>query len=170
MPRTRHIYVYDALDNPYGFSVSVPPEIDCTTFHSFYQWNVWNKNNRFFLIFKSWQVFDWLGKWIIMLGFMDLRWPRVFDVPTLVLFDKFPVMVSCWNLQEFLPVTDVTSMQKVKVKGQGTRGHDPNSSFPDHNWSLNSNMSMKLCTNFMTLRKGALLFFKVIRQISSSHG
>ena len=29
-------------------------------------------------IFKSWQVCDWLAKWIIMLRFMDLRWPRVF--------------------------------------------------------------------------------------------
>ena len=28
-------------------------------------------------IFKSWQVCDWLAKWIIM-WFMDLRWPRVF--------------------------------------------------------------------------------------------
>ena len=27
--------------------------------------------------FKSWQVCDWLAKWLIMLGFMDLRWPRV---------------------------------------------------------------------------------------------
>ena len=29
-------------------------------------------------IFKSWQVCDWLAKWMIMLRFMDLRWPRVF--------------------------------------------------------------------------------------------
>ena len=29
-------------------------------------------------IFKSWQVSDLLAKWIIMLRFMDLRWPRVF--------------------------------------------------------------------------------------------
>ena len=29
-------------------------------------------------IFKSCQVCDWLAKWIIMLRFMDLRWPRVF--------------------------------------------------------------------------------------------
>ena len=29
------------------------------------------------LIFKSWQVCDWLGKWLIMLGFMDLRQLRV---------------------------------------------------------------------------------------------
>ena len=28
-------------------------------------------------IFKSWQVCDWLAKWLIVLGFMDLRWPRV---------------------------------------------------------------------------------------------
>ena len=27
--------------------------------------------------FKSWQVCDWLAKWLIMLGFMDLRRPRV---------------------------------------------------------------------------------------------
>ena len=27
---------------------------------------------------KSWQVCDWLAKWLIMLGFMDLRWLRVF--------------------------------------------------------------------------------------------
>ena len=32
----------------------------------------------FFKIFKSWQVCDWLAKWMIMLRFMDLRWPRVF--------------------------------------------------------------------------------------------
>ena len=79
MPRTRHIlsvYVYDTLNNRYGFSISVQPEIDCTTFHSFFSWNVWKK--FFFKIFKSWQVCDWLAKWIIMLGFMDLRWPRVF--------------------------------------------------------------------------------------------
>ena len=79
MPRTRHIlsvYVYDTLKNRYGFSISVQPEIDCTTFHSFFSWIVWKK--KIFKIFKIWQVCDWLAKWIIMLGFMDLRWPRVF--------------------------------------------------------------------------------------------
>ena len=29
-------------------------------------------------IFKSWQVCDWLAKWLIVLGFMDLRWLRVY--------------------------------------------------------------------------------------------
>ena len=42
---------------------------------SFFSLNVWKK--KVFKIFKSWQVCDWLAKWIIMLGFMDLRWPRV---------------------------------------------------------------------------------------------
>ena len=28
--------------------------------------------------FKSWQVYDWLAKWLIMSGYMDLRRPRVY--------------------------------------------------------------------------------------------
>ena len=27
---------------------------------------------------KCWLVCDWLAKWLIVLGFMDLRWPRVY--------------------------------------------------------------------------------------------
>ena len=37
------------------------------------------------------------------------------------LFDYVPI-ISSWNFQEILPMTKVTSMQKVKVKGQG---HSP---------------------------------------------
>ena len=29
--------------------------------------------------FKSWQVYDWLAKGLIILGFMDLRWPMVYQ-------------------------------------------------------------------------------------------
>ena len=29
-------------------------------------------------VFKSWQVYDWLAKWLIMSGYMDLRRPRVY--------------------------------------------------------------------------------------------
>ena len=61
------------------------------------------------------------------------------------LFDYVPIIVSSWNFQELLPVTKVTSMQKVKVKGQGHRGHNPTSPFPDCNSSLNSHMMMKWC-------------------------
>ena len=73
---TYYIYIYDALHNRYGFSISVQHGIDCTTFHSFFSWKVWKK--MFFKIFEGCQVCDWLGKSIIMLRFMDLRWPRVF--------------------------------------------------------------------------------------------
>ena len=71
-----YTYIYDALDNQCGFSISVQTGIDCTTFHCFFSWKVWKK--MFFKIFKSWQVCDWLAKWIIMLQFMNLRWPRVY--------------------------------------------------------------------------------------------
>ena len=37
------------------------------------------------------------------------------------LFDYVPIIVSSWNFQELLPRTRVTSMQKVKVRGQGSR-------------------------------------------------
>ena len=62
------------------------------------------------------------------------------------LFDYVPIIVSTWNFQELLPVTEVKSMQKVKVKGQGHRGHNPTLPFPDCNSSLNSPMATKCCT------------------------
>ena len=37
------------------------------------------------------------------------------------LFDYVPIIVSSWNFQELLPVTEVTSMQKVKVRSQRSR-------------------------------------------------
>ena len=63
------------------------------------------------------------------------------------LFDYVPIIVSSWNYQELLPVTEVTSMQKVKleVKVQGHRGHNPILPFPDCNSSLNSRMMIKWC-------------------------
>ena len=41
------------------------------------------------------------------------------------LFHYVPVIVSSRNLQELLTMTEVMSMQKVKVKGQGHKGHNP---------------------------------------------
>ena len=86
------------------------------------------------------------------------------------LFDYVPIIVSSWNFQELSHWTRARSMQKVKVKGQGHRGHDPNFRFRTvtpvwiHIWWWNDTYSL------MLLRRGALLFFKVIRQISRSHG
>ena len=37
------------------------------------------------------------------------------------LFDYVPIIVSSWNFHELLPMTDVRSMQKVKVRGQRSR-------------------------------------------------
>ena len=61
------------------------------------------------------------------------------------LFDYVPIILSSWNFQELLPVTKVTSMQKVKVRGQRSRSQRsrPKFSFPDCNSSLNSHMMMK---------------------------
>ena len=86
------------------------------------------------------------------------------------LFDYVPIIVSSWNFQELSHWTRVRSMQKVKVRGQGHRGHDPNFRFRTvtpvwiHIWWWNDTYSL------MLLRRGALLFFKVIHQISRSHG
>ena len=41
------------------------------------------------------------------------------------LFDYVPIIVSSQYFQELLPMTEVISMQKVKLKGQGHRGHNP---------------------------------------------
>ena len=37
------------------------------------------------------------------------------------LFHHVPIIVSSWNFQELLPMTKVTSMQKVQVRGQRSR-------------------------------------------------
>ena len=37
------------------------------------------------------------------------------------LFDYVPIIVSSWNFQELLPMTKVTSIQKVKVRDQRSR-------------------------------------------------
>ena len=68
-----YIYLYDALDNRYEFST-----LDWLLHHFSRFLFMKSLKNFFFLILKSWQVCDWLAKWIIMLRFMDLRWPRVF--------------------------------------------------------------------------------------------
>ena len=77
MPRTRHIYIYMTLlmidmDFLYQFNLWFIAPLFTVSFHEKFE------KIMFFKIFKSWQVCDWLAKWIIMLPFMDLRWPRVF--------------------------------------------------------------------------------------------
>ena len=79
-----------------------------------------------------------------------------------------PIILSSWNFQELLPWSKVMSMQKVKVKV--TEVNTQLSRFRTltpvwiHIWQWNHAHSWK------QQRRGALLFFKVIRQISRSHG
>ena len=86
------------------------------------------------------------------------------SVRLLHLFHYVPIIVSS------LPMTKVMSMQKVKVRGQRSRSQTPLSRFRTvtpvwiHIWWWNDAYSL------IMLRRGALWFFKVIHQISRSHG
>ena len=81
-------------------------------------------------------------------------------------FFTVTLIVSSWNFQELLPMTKVRSMQKVKV----TEVKTPLNRFRTvtlvwiHIWWWNDAHSL------MLLRRGALLFFKVICQILRSRG
>ena len=47
--------------------------------------------------FKSWQVYDWLAKWLIMSGYMDLRRPRVYRRSNVgLVIATFQRNWSCW--------------------------------------------------------------------------
>ena len=89
------------------------------------------------------------------------------------LFDNVPLIVGCWSFQELLPMTDVFR-QKVKVRGQRSRSQR---SWP--HWAVFGRIVIPVWIHIlrwnyaqilMMLRRGAMLFLKVIRQISRSHG
>ena len=71
-------YRYDALDNRYGFFYIRSIWDWLCHFPQFLFLKSLRKKKLFFKIFESCQFCDWLVKWMIMLRFMDLRWPRVF--------------------------------------------------------------------------------------------
>ena len=56
---------------------------DCIPFHSF--------NLKVEKKFKSCKICDWLAKWLIGLGFMDLRWSRVHRRSNVGLVDSLSV-------------------------------------------------------------------------------
>ena len=53
------------------------------------------------------------------------EWYFLSICPSVTPFDYVPTIISSWNFQELSRRTRVRSMIKVKVKGQGHRGHDP---------------------------------------------
>ena len=99
-----YIYIYDALDNRYGFlyqfNLGLVAPLFTVSFHEKFE------KKLFIKIFESWQVCDWLAKWIIMLRFMDLGWPRVFRrsnvglviVSSCVAWDVINVDYSGYNM------------------------------------------------------------------------
>ena len=94
----------------------------------------------------------------------------VFSVCLSHLLYYVPIIVSSWNFQELLPMTKVRSMHKVKVRGKRSRSQRSQPNFWTVTpvwiqiWWWNDAYSLVL------LRRGALLFFKVMRQIARSHG
>ena len=96
------------------------------------------------------------------------------------LFHHVPIIVSSWKFQDLLPMTKVTSMQKVKIRGQSSRSQRSKLKVTEVNTQLNRFRTVTQvwihiswwndAYSLMMLRRGALLFFKVIRQISRSHG
>ena len=61
------------MDFLYQFNMGLIAPLFTVSFH-----DLSLKKKMFLKIFTSWQVCDCLAKWIIMLRFMDLWWPRVF--------------------------------------------------------------------------------------------
>ena len=83
------------------------------------------------------------------------------SVRRLHLFRNVPVIVPSWNFHKWLPSTEVMSVQKVKVKGQGQRGQNkfaPIWAFLDRNSSLNSLVSVKWCTNIKVANEGPFVW------------
>ena len=94
------------------------------------------------------------------------------------LSDYVPIIVSSWNFQELSLGTSVTNDKSdVHAKGQGQRSKVK---VTEVNTQLDrfrtvTPVLIHICWwndaySLMMLRRGALLFFKVIRQISRSHG
>ena len=108
------------------------------------------------------QLYDWFSPSVCLSVRLSVR-P---SVCLSHLFHHVPIIVSSWNFQELLPWSKVMSMQKVKVTEVNTQLSRFRTLTPVwiHIWQWNHAHSWK------QHRRGALLFFKVIRQISRSHG
>ena len=124
------------------------------TFDSFLNLDMGDDTNTKFLLLRVQTTYmtskmrgDCWGTWLIMLGFMDLRWPRVCRRSTSVLLTMFPssyhheIFRSYYQWQKWRPC----KRSRSEVKGQGHRGHNPTLPFLDCNSSLNSCMVMKWC-------------------------
>ena len=64
---------------------------------------------------------DQAAPWMVQAGRLSVCLSVRPSVCLSHLFDYVPIIVSSWNFRELLPVTKVTSMQKVKVRGKKSR-------------------------------------------------
>ena len=129
----------------------------------------WNGAQSFMLLRRGALLFfscDQAALWMVFSVRLSVRLSVCLSVCPSHLFDYVPIIVSSWNFQELSPRTRVTSMQKVKVTEVTTQLSRFRTVTPVwiHIWWWNDMYSLMLLT------RGALLFFKVIRQSSRSHG
>ena len=99
-----------------------------------------NRMPIFQYIFNIFPVFscDQATLWMVQ----SVRVSVCLSVRPSYLFDYVPIIVSSEHFQELLPTAEVTSMQKVEVRGQRSRSQR---SHPNVTVSLNSHMIMKWC-------------------------
>ena len=71
--------------------------------------------NVFISLAATKQLYDWFS--------LSVRPSVCLSVCLSHLFEYVPIIVSSWNFQELLPLTEVTSMQKAKVRGQIIGSH-----------------------------------------------
>ena len=84
-----------------------------------HQWitSVWKRADIKIFLVATKQLYEWFSPSVRLSVRPSIR-PSVRPSH---LFDYVPIIISSWNLQELLSVTEVTSMQKVKVRGQRLR-------------------------------------------------
>ena len=107
--------------NNESFNFEVDPHQFNLRLHHFSQFQRKGKKK-----FKSWQICDWLTKWLIGLGFMDLRWPRVYWRSNVGLVCTC-FEISVWNLactssgwyhtssSSFIPICSLWSTLQPKI-------------------------------------------------------
>ena len=85
--------------------------------------------------------------------------------------DGFEMIYKAWSSIEEVPCCFSRSSIKFQSHtGQKTANFDPNLAFLDCNSSLNSPMGLKWCTKLDVVQKRCPIVFRVIHQISRSHG
>ena len=70
-------------------------------------------STRLYFLAATKQLYDWFSPSVCLSVRLSVRLSH--------LFHHVSIIVSSWNFQELLPMTKVTSMQKIKVRGQRSR-------------------------------------------------